>query len=185
MLAQRLLIVAGVLAAGWCAAWPFRQGSSPAARPPAALPTELRAASRQEVSLQVQSSDQSPAAGLEESVATGPSTRVVIERRLTVENLTPPPPLPIVFQPNSEPAVASIWQPDRPAGGLATHRSARPRPYRLRDGDTLEKLAERFLGDKTRAIDIFRVNQNVLSTPDLLPVGTTITIPPRMDLGGG
>jgi nucleoid-associated protein YgaU len=54
-----------------------------------------------------------------------------------------------------------------------------PRPYRLRDGDTLEKIAERLLGDPLRAIEIFAMNPGVLERPDLLPVGATIMLPPK------
>jgi nucleoid-associated protein YgaU len=52
--------------------------------------------------------------------------------------------------------------------------------YHLRDGDTLEKLAERYLGSRDRAIEIYEANREVLPKPDLLPVGTAITIPPRL-----
>jgi nucleoid-associated protein YgaU len=54
-----------------------------------------------------------------------------------------------------------------------------PRTYRLRDGDSLEWLAERYLGSRERADDLFAANRDVLAQPDLLPVGTTIKIPPR------
>ena len=54
-----------------------------------------------------------------------------------------------------------------------------PRPYRLRDGDTLEKIAERLLGNARRANEIFELNRGLLNRPDLLPVGATIMLPPR------
>jgi len=56
---------------------------------------------------------------------------------------------------------------------------ARPRRYRLRDGDTLEKIAERFLANRGRAGEIFEANRDVLTRADLLPVGVTIVLPPR------
>jgi nucleoid-associated protein YgaU len=40
-------------------------------------------------------------------------------------------------------------------------------------------IAERLLGDKERASEIFEANRNVLARPDLLPVGITIMLPPR------
>jgi nucleoid-associated protein YgaU len=56
---------------------------------------------------------------------------------------------------------------------------APPRPYRLRDGDTLERIADRLLGNRQRASEIFELNRGLLSQPDLLPVGATIMLPPR------
>jgi nucleoid-associated protein YgaU len=55
----------------------------------------------------------------------------------------------------------------------------RPRTYVLRDGDTLEKLAERFLGSPARAVELYEANRPYLTQPDLLPVGVTIMIPPE------
>jgi nucleoid-associated protein YgaU len=50
---------------------------------------------------------------------------------------------------------------------------------RLRDGDTLPELAQRFLGSTSRAPEIYDANRDLLSSPDLLPVGLSIVIPPR------
>lgn len=49
----------------------------------------------------------------------------------------------------------------------------------IRDGDTLALLAERYLGDRSRYVEIFEANRQVLASPDLLPIGKEITIPPR------
>jgi nucleoid-associated protein YgaU len=54
-----------------------------------------------------------------------------------------------------------------------------PRTYRLRDGDTLEWVAQRFLGTPERASELFAANRDVLARPDLLPVGVTIKLPQR------
>jgi nucleoid-associated protein YgaU len=45
------------------------------------------------------------------------------------------------------------------------------------DGDTLALLAERYLGDAERAGEIFAVNRDVLTSPDLLPIGAVLRIP--------
>ena len=58
-----------------------------------------------------------------------------------------------------------------------------PRPYRLRDGDTLESIAERLLGNGARASEIFEANRGVLARPDVLPVGVMIVLPPRESNG--
>lgn len=47
------------------------------------------------------------------------------------------------------------------------------------DGDTLVSLAERYLGAASRADEIFQANRDVLSDPDLLPIGVDLKLPPR------
>jgi phage tail protein X len=190
---SQFLTVAGVLVAGVCAAWPFRQSPSPLAHPPAAsIPLELTIR-RQDVTLvATPSSGPSPAAELYAASAaqdvpaasSGPTTA---DRQPRLESLAPPPDLPVAFQPRStaveEPPASRRQTSDTAVGTSgaqsAMDRRARPRPYRLRDGDTLENLAERFLGTRERAAEIFEANRDTLARPDLLPVGTTITIPPR------
>jgi nucleoid-associated protein YgaU len=99
------------------------------------------------------------------------------DRSPDLRNLAPPPALPVSFQPLAERPAPSDWRPEltvQPA-----KPPDKPRPYRLRDGDTLEKLAERFLSNRARAAEIFEANREVLARPDLLPVGVTILLPPR------
>lgn len=45
------------------------------------------------------------------------------------------------------------------------------------DGDSLARLAERYLNDASRAAEIFEENRNVLSNPDVLPIGVELRIP--------
>ena len=198
--ANRILIAAGVLAAGLLAAWPFRQPAAPWPRTPAApLPLELTLR-RQEVALSVSApSDQSPAAGLDASpkrsapAAGQPSATKVADAGLRLEQLTPPPELPVAFH-NSSASVAvdraddakgSSRPPAAHAGPLTRDERTgatlqrRPRIHYVRDGDSLESLAERFLGSRERASEIFEANRGTLSRPELLPVGTKIVIPPR------
>jgi len=47
----------------------------------------------------------------------------------------------------------------------------------VRNGDTLEKLAQRYLGDSNRGLDIFDFNRDLLSNPHLLPIGVELRIP--------
>ena len=47
------------------------------------------------------------------------------------------------------------------------------------DGDTLSDLAARYLGRTEAALEIFELNRHVLATPDLLPIGAVLKIPPR------
>ena len=58
--------------------------------------------------------------------------------------------------------------------------NAVPRPeivYTTEPGDNLKSLAKRFLSDESRALEIYQLNRDVLSTPNKLPVGTLIRFP--------
>jgi hypothetical protein len=54
-----------------------------------------------------------------------------------------------------------------------------PRRHVIVDGDSLEKLAGRYLDDPQRSNEIFQANRELLASPDLLPIGTEIVIPDR------
>lgn len=47
----------------------------------------------------------------------------------------------------------------------------------VRNGDTLEGLAERYLDDAGRGLEIFDLNRDQLSNPYLLPIGVELRIP--------
>jgi hypothetical protein len=77
-----------------------------------------------------------------------------VESRATATRLTPlPPPSPV--------------------------EEVEPRTHIVVDGDSLAKLAGRYLDDPRRAEEILEFNRGVLSNPDLLPIGTELVIPPR------
>jgi len=46
----------------------------------------------------------------------------------------------------------------------------------IHNGDTLERLAQRYLGDERRAIEIFELNRDVLKNPHVLPIGAELQI---------
>jgi len=181
--ASRVLIACGVVVLGLCAALPFRQRppvfQATTGRPFVPLSLTLR---HPEAPLELApKNDVSPAVGLEaiagSSVPAPSDPRApVADRSPDLRNLVPPPALPVSFQPLDERPPASDWRPDPP---LAARPMAMLRRYRLRDGDTLEKLAERFLNNRERAAEIFEANRDILARPDLLPVGVTIVLPPR------
>jgi nucleoid-associated protein YgaU len=96
------------------------------------------------------------------------------------------------------PSVASppISKPARPMdmltgvplfeGGGAVPQLARNYPpaeqpklveHRVIDGDTLPALAQRYLGDASRAVEIFEANRDVLADPELLPIGAILKMP--------
>ncbi len=55
--------------------------------------------------------------------------------------------------------------------------SPHPRTHKIVDGDTLDGLAKRYLGDPARAGEIFETNRHLLSDPNALPIGVELTIP--------
>lgn len=84
-----------------------------------------------------------------------------------------PPPLEGVYHPaNIEPVVVTI-PPD------VDQAPERQRTHRIVDGDTLARLAQRYLGDRGRGAEIFAANSDALENPDILPLGKTLKIPAR------
>ncbi|MEX2172213.1 MAG: hypothetical protein WD851_23030 [Pirellulales bacterium] len=53
------------------------------------------------------------------------------------------------------------------------------RTHLVADGDTLARLAERYLQDAKRAPELFELNREVLRNPDLLPIGAALRVPGR------
>jgi nucleoid-associated protein YgaU len=49
--------------------------------------------------------------------------------------------------------------------------------YVIHEGDSLAKLAQRYLGDESRALELFDHNRQTLENPYLLPIGAEIEIP--------
>jgi LysM repeat protein len=49
--------------------------------------------------------------------------------------------------------------------------------YTVQHGDSLSKIAERFLGNPTRYQEIYEVNRDRMATPDRLRVGESLRIP--------
>lgn len=71
-------------------------------------------------------------------------------------------------------AVIARNTPERDTGReTATTR----RTHVVVDGDSLQKLAERYLDDPTRDGEIYRLNRAVLANPELLPIGVELRIP--------
>jgi nucleoid-associated protein YgaU len=66
-----------------------------------------------------------------------------------------------------------------------TGRSPASETHKIADGDTLPGLAERYLGSADRAMELFEANREVLASPQLLPIGVELRIPPRQVSGPG
>jgi nucleoid-associated protein YgaU len=55
-----------------------------------------------------------------------------------------------------------------------------PRIHVVHEGDSLDRLAKRYLGDEARALEIFDLNRDLLDNPHVLRIGVELRIP-----GGG
>ncbi|TWU06763.1 LysM domain/BON superfamily protein [Symmachiella macrocystis] len=56
-------------------------------------------------------------------------------------------------------------------------QTAAPREYKVRRGDSLERIAVKFYGSRRKALDIFRANAEHLSSPNAIREGMTLTLP--------
>jgi nucleoid-associated protein YgaU len=90
----------------------------------------------------------------------------------------PPPPMMARTYPDS-----TAHPPDNgPATiGRRSHRNVQ-RTHKVRDGDTLQNLAQRYLGDQARWPEIFQANRDKVDRPDLLPLAAKLVIPPKYPL---
>jgi nucleoid-associated protein YgaU len=90
-----------------------------------------------------------------------------------------------VRRPDESHATA-VTQPDRPTvdrilddSPPAARRLAADVRHKIVDGDTLAAIARRYLGAGERSLELFEYNRDVLVTPELLPIGKELRIPPR------
>ncbi|MCI0362041.1 MAG: hypothetical protein L0211_26460 [Planctomycetaceae bacterium] len=172
----RVLFVAALVAAGAGLALPFRRAgqlTSPSLDA-AVVDVPLR---RADIAIVAgPPGEVSPAAALDDTQALAASGRR--EPRPDLASLASPPVLPQDFDlagAVSRPAIHRDWKPAR----LKLNGSQPAlRRHRLTDGDTLERLAERYLGNPARGVEIFAMNRDLLTAPDLLPLGKIIRIPP-------
>ncbi len=185
---KKLVVVASVLATGAGAALFFRKDASPATSWQNALDdspfrerVERRVAAdaawaRDGVGPQVETVSSSA----DYSLPTAEAAAV----RSPVNNAAPTfskamDPVGALLDPiqELEPGAAELADP--PTGypiGSATPGAAE---HRIRDGDTLIKLAQQYLGRGDRYLEIYDTNRDVLTNPDLLPIGVVLKIPPR------
>jgi hypothetical protein len=199
---KRYLVAGAVMAGGIAAAWPFRHAQPPK---PQALSVHEGAGqvftSPQDLTLQVSpQSGPSPAPDLlSPSSGTGTLTRpasfnAVPTNEPPLEALPAPPFLPMSYEAlvpvgTKPPPVSSgelrVHEPLLPSAGeepVPTNDKPSPlwRKHRIVEGDTLPALAQRYLGDASRAGEIHVANIDRLMNPEILPLGVTLLIPPRI-----
>ncbi len=78
-----------------------------------------------------------------------------------------------------EPATEQSTTPPAREASPSSYENSTELRHRVEDGDTLTKLALRYLGRADAYHRIYDLNQDVLLTPDLLPIGAVLRIPAR------
>lgn len=174
---KKLVVVATVLTTGVAAALFFRKDASPENSwqvGPVESPFRRRVESRVEADSAWARSTADGAARLVPS-----ATTAAIEQPLGPGEAQPSfqrsyNPVGALLEPvqniPEEPPAAAVPQ-GAPAGFSG------PQVHRITDGDTLSRLAERYLGRSERYLEIYNANRDVLASPDLLPIGATLRIP--------
>ncbi|MBN1908497.1 MAG: hypothetical protein JW818_02050 [Pirellulales bacterium] len=168
----KLVLSSAVLLAGVLGAWAYRHGGS---KPPAVEPTPTGPALvlREEPAATAPRTEpyqNGPTAQPSRAAVRPVLPELTVRQRLDADCL--PPSLPVAYPSENAPAASPI---------VSNHASqAEPvqRIHRIVDGDTLPALAEHYLGDRARYLEIFRANRDVLDDPELLPRGVDLKIPP-------
>lgn len=80
-------------------------------------------------------------------------------------------------RPDTAPAKPAIAQAKPKPKSRKTAPESTPRRHRIAEGDTLTRLAEKYLGSRDRYLDLFQANAEVLFDPRLIPIGVEIVIP--------
>ncbi|MGE3180968.1 MAG: LysM peptidoglycan-binding domain-containing protein [Phycisphaerae bacterium] len=73
----------------------------------------------------------------------------------------------------------------KPADTTPTQPKARRATYRVGDGDTLEGIARKILGDGDRWPEIYNLNKDRLKSPDVIPKGMDLRLPEDEKTGSG
>ena len=84
------------------------------------------------------------------------------------------------YQPVSPVGMASSARDDAPVttGSLVDINAPEER-HQIADGDTLPRIAERYLGSSDYWQALYAYNRDVLKDPDVLPIGAELRIPPK------
>jgi nucleoid-associated protein YgaU len=144
---QKLVAAGIVLAAGFALAWPLRRDEP-------LLPASARQAA--------------PAAVQQLTQA------VKLDRpAMAAASVAAPALAPVT------PAAPTVYSTVSTESALAPPLEVTPteRMHIVHEGDSLDSLAKRYLGDEGRALEIFDLNREALENPHVLPLGVELRIP--------
>ena len=191
----KLSLVAVVLVAGIVLAWQFRKHGEEA--PSAAAPSgALMGPARPAPAGSPVASSPNPAAAASVDPAASPTARL-ISASAALDGL-PSRPKPSLGDDGAVPQLSSAFpgasgRDAKAASPFDLDRDGRPADvsprlegmsglstgpmHRVADGDTLVQLAERYLGSAERWRELYEFNRDVLTAPELLPIGAELRIP--------
>lgn len=177
---KRRILGVTVISAGVCAALPFRNdnANSPVGTRAAAelLGSEASRAGELTLQLTIPSGPSPAPTDARPSVVTPAvlqATTSLQSQEVVPDDLRTPPPLPSSFETFAG-EVKAVLDASEPSSGDEEPE----RRHRIADGDTLEAIAERYLGSRSEWRSIFSHNEGVLADPAILPIGEEIRIPP-------
>jgi nucleoid-associated protein YgaU len=200
---RKLLILAGILLAALVAAAPFLrppEGASDAPQAPRASSPKLHLAASQDdeafdLSVIADETDDPRDVDAPRAAAVIRDQRELDSTLDQSEKAFPLPELPDDFSTSladdriassaasSPPANVSNDEPAPQAPSVVSEPASSEEPpsalrrHTVRDGETLQSLAARLLGDAKYAEEIYRLNRERLPRRDLLPIGVELLIP--------
>ncbi len=89
------------------------------------------------------------------------------------------PPIEGVPDDASYPATPSSYRVE--SRGSQPYQTSGERTHRVEDGDTLTRISQKYLGRADGYRKIYDLNREILTTPDLLPIGAVLRIPASDD----
>jgi phage tail protein X len=191
---RRIWCGLSIMAAGFCAAWPFRktlleEDDFPASVVPAAVATLAdRPAPPKVVDQPAEVSSPAIERSVRSQHGLEPLTAVLdqgVPRRklVKVDQTGPLPRLPASYASQSSESRAKAASTAAIDSELNRSSVTPPSPphdrryYRIRRHDTLEDIAERMLGSREHADKLLAANADVILAREILPVGAAIVIP--------
>jgi nucleoid-associated protein YgaU len=169
----KLIAAALVLAAGIGLAWPFRRQEKESIKPPSPVRESVSA------KIDVAAAPIAPPASVAASFAADTTSKEPVaigsqDAKTAPAEAPPVAVVPIEPTPPEDSVAEPLGEPEE-------------RIHIVHDGDSLERLAKRYLGDESRALEIFDLNRGTLENPHWLPIGAELRLPPRersADLSG-
>ena len=187
---RKFVTAGGILVLGVILAWPFRKSphdveyvpegpnTNPTApngdriagfQPPATVP-----AAPSHVSAQMASSKYSNNEELTQAV--GPNGSFDIANHPALAKQVEIPASQRIESPTID-AIPPAYETGKVVPTLANDHWPAGLVHVVANGDTLDKLATRYLNDSGRALEIFDLNRDQLSNPHLLPIGVELRVP--------
>jgi nucleoid-associated protein YgaU len=161
---QKLFAAGLVLLAGFALAWPLRR-----AEPLLPARTGVTSVAATQTAFKPVAIDQ----------PFSPQAAVVASVVATRDNLPSVDPDPFA----AAPALTANGAAKPQAMPVVALQAAEPeaRIHVVHQGDSLDRLAKRYLDDEGRALEIFDLNRDVLENPHLLPIGAELRIPAKTE----